>query len=278
MNLRKIILTSLLVLTVFSNGCGEKMNKEKVQYGKINEIPGEIWQALSHKKIYFGHQSVGYNILEGVQDLMRENKQIVLNIVETDQPPAKGNGFLAHSPIGENFHPLTKIDDFNKKLNANFKGDLDIALYKFCWVDVNDQSNIEGLFNDYRKALAELKAKHPKTVFVHATVPLFEQKKTWKTMIKEFIGKKEIWEYNDNVMRNRINEAIRAEYEGKEPLFDIAKYESTAMDGSRKTFKVGDTIYYAMVPEYTTDGGHLNELGRKQVASRFLVILANAAQ
>lgn len=272
------MIMAVLGLIIAINGCGDKMSKEKVQYGKINDIPKELWQTLSHKKIYFGHQSVGYNIIDGVQDLMKQDKNINLNILEIDHSPEAAGGFLAHSLIGENFHPLTKIDDFKKKIGESFKGNLDIAMFKFCWVDINAQSNIEGLFNDYKKAITELKAQYPKIVFVHATVPLFEQKKTWKTRIKELIGKKEIWEYNENVMRNKINDLIRAEYEGKEPLFDIAKYESSAVDGSRQTFKVAGQVYYAMVPEYTTDGGHLNELGRKQLASQFLVTLVNAAQ
>jgi hypothetical protein len=29
-----------------------------------------------------------------------------------------------------------------------------------------------------------------------------------------------------------------------------------------------------MVPEYTTDGGHLNEIGRKKIAEQFLILLA----
>jgi lysophospholipase L1-like esterase len=32
-----------------------------------------------------------------------------------------------------------------------------------------------------------------------------------------------------------------------------------------------------MVPEYTDDGGHLNEKGRKRVAEQMLIILAEVA-
>ena len=37
----------------------------------------------------------------------------------------------------------------------------------------------------------------------------------------------------------------------------------------------GLKIYYSMAPEYTTDGGHLNETGRKRVAEQLLIFLAN---
>jgi len=36
----------------------------------------EILEKLSQKKIYFGHQSVGFNIIDGIKDIMKENPQI----------------------------------------------------------------------------------------------------------------------------------------------------------------------------------------------------------
>ncbi len=59
------------------------------------------------------------------------------------------------------------------------------------------------------------------------------------------------------------------------PFFDIAKIESTFPDGTRSTFTKDGKTYYSMVPEYTHDGGHLNEMGRKKVAKQFLLLLAN---
>ncbi len=64
------------------------------------------------------------------------------------------------------------------------------------------------------------------------------------------------------------------QYEGKEPIFDIAKIESTFPDGTRSSFTKDGKTYYSMVPEYTYDGGHLNETGRKKVAEQLLILLA----
>ena len=61
---------------------------------------------------------------------------------------------------------------------------------------------------------------------------------------------------------------------GKEPLFDLAMVESTYEDGSRYTFSANGHTYYALVPEYTKDGGHLNELGQKVAAEQLLIFLA----
>ena len=59
------------------------MSEKNISYDTIKDVPASIWEKLSQKKIYFGHQSVGFNIMDGVQDLMKEHPAIKLNIVET---------------------------------------------------------------------------------------------------------------------------------------------------------------------------------------------------
>ena len=74
--------------------------------------------------------------------------------------------------------------------------------------------------------------------------------------------------------RQQYNEMLRKEYAGREPLFDIAQIESALPDSSRVAFKKGEENYYGMAPEYTDDGGHLNEKGRKIFAEQLLIFLA----
>ena len=56
-------------------------------------------------------------------------------------------------------------------------------------------------------------------------------------------------------------------------LFEIQE-RSVGPDIGKNLAKHGKT-FYAMAPEYTYDGGHLNELGRKKVAEQLLILLAN---
>jgi hypothetical protein len=58
-------------------------------------------------------------------------------------------------------------------------------------------------------------------------------------------------------------------------IIDIAKIESTYPDGTRCSFSIDGKTYYSMAPEYTSDGGHLYEIGRKKVAEQLLIFLAN---
>jgi lysophospholipase L1-like esterase len=63
-------------------------------------------------------------------------------------------------------------------------------------------------------------------------------------------------------------------YEKNGTLFDLARYESTYADGSRFSFTKDNQKYFALIPEYAEDLGHLNELGRKIIAKQLLVYLA----
>ena len=86
---------------------------------------------------------------------------------------------------------------------------------------------------------------------------------------------KPIFDLVDNSKRYEFNELLRKEYERKAPVFDLARIESTFPDGRRSLFSKGGTTYYSLVSDYTHDGGHLNEFGRKIVAEQLLILLAS---
>jgi hypothetical protein len=57
-------------------------------------------------------------------------------------------------------------------------------------------------------------------------------------------------------------------------FFDIAELESTLLDGTNVSFQVNGKNYQALASEYTTDGGHLNNLGQEYIGYQFLKFLA----
>ena len=90
------------------------------------------------------------------------------------------------------------------------------------------------------------------------------------------MGKKDIWEYDANIKKNEFNDLLTNYYAGKDPVFDIAYFESTYPDGKRSTFSKEGKSYFDLAPEYTYDDGHLNEKGRQWVAKHLLNFLATA--
>ncbi|WP_157067699.1 hypothetical protein [Desulfosarcina cetonica] len=251
------------------------MEQKKVTYSSLKDIPDAAWEKLSHKKIYFGHQSVGFNIMDGVKDLMKEYPQIKLKIVETKDSGDIKPGVLAHSRVGKNTEPETKMDEFENVLEQGVGSKADAAALKFCYVDMTGKTDVAKLFDDYKRRIENIRKEYPDLQIIHFTDPLTVTNKTWKTWLKQVMGKKEIWEFNDNIRRNQYNELLRKEYKGKDPIVDIAEIESTKPDGSRQSFEVDGVTYYSLYPGYTMDGGHLNEIGRKKVAEQFILLLAN---
>jgi hypothetical protein len=228
---------------------------------------------LAQAKIYFGHQSVGNNIMAGVGDLIRQNPRLKLKIEETAAPAGLQNVVFAHGPVGKNENPASKIDDFAAKIRAGVGGSADIAFFKFCYIDIMADRNIDELFAHYQKTMSDLKKSYPKTTFVHVTVPLTIVQTGPKVFIKKMIGRAP-GGFEENAKRSEYNRKLRQAYEGKEPVFDLAKIESTYADGSRATFDWQGQTYERMIPEYGSDGRHLNEPGRQLVAEHLIVFIS----
>jgi lysophospholipase L1-like esterase len=229
---------------------------------------------LTGKRIYFAHQSVGANLLDGVAMLSRETG-VPLRIVETPSAAGLVPGTLGHFFVPENGEPLRKLANFEKALGSGSAAD--IALIKFCYVDIDTSTDAAALFARYQETLAELRATNPHTTFVHVTLPLTTAQAGWKALAKRLVGRAPYGTI-ENVRREQYNALLRRAYAGREPLFDLARIESTAPDGSAVTVAWDGGVAPAMASVYTDDGGHLNEKGRLVAARALLAVLAQAAR
>lgn len=260
--------------------CGDKTMDTMEQRLQSRAVPGTEWKKLAAKKIYFGHQSVGYNIIDGIRNIMKSNPAIGLNIRETADVSAFNNGVLAHSPNGENVKPKSKVDAFVKTMDSGLAKQVDIAFFKFCYVDFNKDTDITDLFRYYALAMDALKKKHPKVIFLHMTVPLTTEgellgiRTRVKEQVKMIMGREtELQQSIDaNIKRNEFNNLLRKKY-GSSDIIDLEQFESTNTDGTLYTSVKGGVKHNLMVPAYTYDGGHLNDLGKIVIADRFLTRL-----
>lgn len=264
-------------LTVMCSCDGSMMAEKGGAIPSMGESSKADLQRISKKKIYFGHMSVGENILDGVRDIMREHPDIQLNIVETNSPSSFDQPIFAHSRIGINGDPKSKIDAFVQYMDGGIGNSADIAFFKFCYIDILSVTDADEVFNRYRTAIETLKRKYPKVTFVHVTAPLRVVQTGFLVPIKKIISRP-LGGYEDNIKRKRFNDLLRQEYEGKDPIFDLARIESTYPDGRQSTFDNEEKSYEALVAVYTYDGGHLNEIGRKIVAGQLLSFLPNLSK
>lgn len=269
-----MLLKTIIILILLTACHGEKMEDKKVLDNAFKKVSASAWEKLSNKKIFFGHQSVGYNILDGIKELMLEYTEIKLNVVETSDKTDFKAGVFAHSKVGSNCDPKSKIDGFKKLIDEGLGENTDIAFLKFCYIDFNPNTNIKKVFAEYSDTISKLKKEYPAITFIHVTAPLVKIQTGPKAWVKKLIGRS-LDGISDNVARCSFNELLRKEYEGTDQVFDLAKIESTYPDGKRESFSKEGKIFYAMVPAYTDDGGHLNEKGRARTAAQLLVLLAN---
>jgi hypothetical protein len=228
---------------------------------------------LADRRIFFGHQSVGSNIMEGVAALAREDPSLGIRVVDLAGAPAVAGGFFGHGKVGQNGQPAGKTDDFASKVDRDLAGRVDVALHKYCYIDIDDRSDASALFAHYRDTMAGLRRQHPEVTFVHVTAPLTHVQAGPKVLVKRLIGRAP-GGYLDNLRREQFNELMRREFAGREPLFDLAAIEATRPDGSEERFAWKGQTGRALHPAYGSDGRHLNDEGRRRVAEELIVMLA----
>lgn len=232
----------------------------------------QLWKTVAARRIFFGHQSVGGNILAGVGELARENPDIGLRIVAGSQASDLKEPAIAHAAIGNNEDPQFKIRAFVEAVDRGVGGVADIAGMKFCYVDITSGTDIEKLFAAYRDAMAGIQARYPNLTLMHFTAPLTRIESPLKSFVKKILGKPLSGKLG-NAKRNEYNSLLINYYRGKEPVFDLAAAESTTPEGTTESYSYAGSKYPVLFSKYTDDGGHLNALGRRIVGAKFLEAL-----
>jgi hypothetical protein len=270
-------IAALIAVVPIFFACQQKDSREPPTSGLTESESAVInWDRLRMRTVFFQHKSVGQDLLDGVRLISNEEGNADAIVIGSVAGRPGGDGLMiAEATTGQNGDPLSKIAGFEKVLSSDVGKQLDVAMMKFCYRDVTAETNVEALFQEYKSAMSRVKEAAPGLSLVHVTVPLMVQETSWKTVLKQSLGSDTIWEFQDNAARGRFNELIRAEYLGVEPVFDIARLESTASDGKRELFVYRGKEFEALLPQYSTDGGHLNETGKRVIGRNFLAFISS---
>ena len=242
---------------------GTTMNKD---------ISADLDVALG-TKIFFAHQSVGNNLLSGVQRLAAGAGR-ELKVAKLDEADGKPGALWLHIAAGRNGEPKSKIDEFVSTLKGRTSLKPDVAFMKFCYIDFNPQTDVGDVFAYYQNALNALKRERPDVRIAHVTAPLMQKPNTLKARAQRLLGR-EVWGDAANVKRAEFNARLLAAFPS-DPIFDVARWESTRPDGSRESFEQGGKTYYSLVPSYSDDGGHLDDLGQRVLGAEMIRFVARA--
>jgi hypothetical protein len=217
-------------------------------------------ERLSALRVVFGHQSVGANIVDGVHHLMALQEREPWQLIDIAEVGRRTDGFLAHGRLGRNGDPASKTREFCTLMSGPVGAQVDIALHKYCYVDIDATTDVTGLFRFYRDAITNLKRTRPTLTVVHVTTPLVRVRTGLRARLRGAVGLPSL-QIADNARREEFNDRLRALACPEEPLFDLAALES--IDQTDRSLRA----------DYTDDGGHLNGKGRRQIAEALVGFL-----
>lgn len=240
---------------------------------KLAELGSDDLRILRKSRTFFAHQSVGSNILSGINPLYEAAGEVPPKIIETREP-VQSNSFLAHAKVGKNRDPHSKLAEFAEILDAGLGAGVDVVVLKFCYADVTASTDVTTLFDAYQAAVSGLQQRHPAIRFVHATVPLTTDR-SWKAKTKALLGRDDRRGPDDNLARERYNSLVRSHYgDADSAVFDIAAVEAT-MEQQPMVRHLKGQRYLVLNQALSADAGHLNELGSKAAAAEFVRVLAS---
>jgi len=275
---------NLYLLLIFLVGIGGLLSFQSIatldgnlKVETSNNISELALKKLALQRIFFGHQSVGKNIIGGIKDISSQYPEIKLNVVKTNDSEMFDSPIFAHSRIGKNRNPQSKFDAYSKFIESGIGDKTDIAMMKLCYVDISSETNIKLLFDDYKSKMSMLEEEYPETKFVHLTVPIVAKPtgiNLLKDIVKKIIGRP-IRDYRINLKRAEFNKYMREEYLDKSNLFDLALLEATSLEGTIRSSGQEESNFPLLDNSYTDDGAHLNKKGRKYIAEQLLIYLAS---
>jgi hypothetical protein len=253
------ILMFLLILSAVTPGVTFGQQPIIVDHNCVDAfvIPQNFLDSARTLDVFFNHQSVGRNILQGLSALASQD-QIRYSCAIISTPSATWydtNNGVGDFTIGSNLYPDTKVDGlYNYIVTRGYGNHVKVAMMKFCYADFQPWSTWTGqqVWNYYRPMMESLEAAYPHVTFVW-----------WTCALHTSSGNHEHEEFN-----SRVRQYCNA---NNKILFDLAAIECHDPNGSLVLDASGHPALYS---GYTTDGGHLNATGGQRVAKAWWWLMA----
>jgi hypothetical protein len=229
------------------------------------DLKADLDAALA-TRVFFVHQSLGANLLSGVVALARDAGRpfVPENLEHRGKEP--GSSWVE---AWGGYDPAKRFDLFTSTLRSGLP--TDVAFMKLCYRDFQPDTDVADLFARYQRVITALKHDRPDVRFAHVTVPIRARPMGIKAAIKRLIGRDR--EDIANVKRAEFNDRLRQAFPS-DPIFDLARLESTRPDGTRQTFEYHGKVYDSLVPDYTVDGGHLTERAQRALGAELIRFVA----
>lgn len=269
-----LIAAAILVIAGLALALTERETTLSASVAAPAPTRGELAE-FAETRVFFGHQSVGANIVSGVAPLYADASIPAARIVETRELSSLGpGGFLAHAAVGVNGDPVGKFEDFAAILDGPAGEQVDVALLKLCYADIVSSTDVSAVFDAYVELMSGLEAAHPSVRFIYTTVPLTTDR-TWKSTLRTMISGDDQMGPADNVARERYNQMVRDRFADSGRLFDVAAVEAT-LNGDPMRRSLDGAGYHVLNRALSSDAGHLNDLGSRLAAGELVRVIAGS--
>jgi hypothetical protein len=218
----------------------------------VTSLPRSATSRIGLLRAFFAHASVGDNMMSGITSLhaAAPTSYPLVRVSSGGTPPtATTNGAIYDYQRG-NPGWQAKVDGFGEYVSNGWRaGRVNYALNKFCYIDQDADLDY------YLAAMQGLETTFPHTVFVYMTIPLMTSPDS------------------DNYLRNVFNDGLRSwVQQHSRVLFDVADIEAHDTNGLEYTYIWNHRACQQLWTNYSSDGGHLNTLGSRQVALGFYAL------
>lgn len=209
-------------------------------------------RAAANLKVYFEHASVGGNVFSDSSngfDALRSQDSRYASETARWKGTADPHWFDSHTGLADNYRgnpgAQKKIEHFKSAIVDGLGAKVDVASFKFCWIDT--PPNAESLFASVRSTTEELERLYPNVVFVWWTMPLERdraraERQRYNNLVRDYCASNDRW------------------------LLDIAALESHDDTGDLVADAHGQELQYA---GYSSDGGHLNTASAVKIAKAY---------
>ena len=171
----------VVLLLALAPGCDSKTDTHLEVKDVVDETLKKDLATLRGARVFFGHHSVGANILEGMAQL---SKQTGIDVR------------IDEARVGENTKPLGKFEDFAKRAEANPSDGTQVMAMKLCYVDFRPDTDVGELVRAYSAAVERVKKARPGVRIVHVTPPLCTHPTDLKSKLQRTNPVDEAAEYN----------------------------------------------------------------------------------